>query len=166
MSATISTARRPARPCAAAAPAAPMATYCRHGGPISSIRRRRSWPPRLGSWCAAITNYAAAADRAGSACSTRIRAGPTASIAPHRIEDRPAQLIAGVGGSKLQELGHAPIAGAELDGMAVRDGIALARFGYLVLDRNPEGGWDGVLYAPDDTVLARCKIGGRNLDCR
>jgi hypothetical protein len=58
------------------------------------------------------------------------------------------------------------IAGAELDGVAVRDGIALERFGYLVLDRNPAGGWDGTLYAADDTVLARCRIEGRSLACR
>jgi hypothetical protein len=80
--------------------------------------------------------------------------------------ERPAQLIVGTGGDKLQTLGSTRIAGAELDGMTVRDGIALERFGYLVLDRNPAGGWSGVLYAPDDTVLARCKISGRNLECR
>ena len=80
--------------------------------------------------------------------------------------ERPAQLIVGTGGDKLQDLGQAPIAGAELDGMTVRDGIALERFGYLVLDRSPAGGWDGVLYTPDDTVLARCRIAGRSLACR
>jgi hypothetical protein len=80
--------------------------------------------------------------------------------------ERPAQLIVGTGGDKLQELGQAPIAGAELDGMRVRDGIALARFGYLVLDRDPAGGWDGVLYTPDDAALARCRIAGRSLECR
>ena len=80
--------------------------------------------------------------------------------------ERPAQLIVGIGGTKLQELGDAPIAGSELDGMTVRDGFALARFGYLVLDRNPAGGWNGVLYAPDDTVLARCSLAGRNIDGR
>jgi hypothetical protein len=80
--------------------------------------------------------------------------------------ERPAQLIVGTGGDKLQDLGHAPIAGADLDGMTVRDGIALERFGYLVLDRNPAGGWDGVLYTPDDAVLAHCRIAGRSLECR
>jgi hypothetical protein len=80
--------------------------------------------------------------------------------------ERPPQLIVGTGGTLLQELGQAPIAGAELDGMTVRDGIALARFGYLVLDRDPSGGWDGVLYAPDDAVLARCRISRRSLECR
>jgi hypothetical protein len=79
---------------------------------------------------------------------------------------RPAQLVVGTGGDTLLDLGHARIAGAELDGMTVRDGIALERFGYLVLDRDPAGGWDGVLYTPDDTVLARCKIAGRSLACQ
>ena len=79
---------------------------------------------------------------------------------------RPAQLIIGTGGDKLQGLGSAPIAGTDLDGMTVRDGIALGQYGYLVLDRNPAGGWDGVLYAPDDTVLARCRLSGRSVNCR
>jgi Calcineurin-like phosphoesterase len=80
--------------------------------------------------------------------------------------ERPVQLIVGTGGDKLQDLGSTPITGTELDGMTVRDGIALARYGYLVLDRNPVGGWDGVLYAPDDTVLARCRLSGRSVNCR
>lgn len=80
--------------------------------------------------------------------------------------ERPPQLIVGTGGTELQELGRDPIAGAEIDGMRVREGIALQRFGYLVLDRNPAGGWDGVFHAPDDAVLARCRIAGRRLECR
>ena len=80
--------------------------------------------------------------------------------------ERPAQLIVGTGGDNLQIRVQTEIAGAELDGMTVHDGIALARFGYLVLDRDPQGGWAGVLYTPDDTILARCKIAGRSLDCR
>ena len=80
--------------------------------------------------------------------------------------ERPAQLIVGTGGDRLENRVQTEIAAAELDGMTVRDGIALQRFGYLVLDRSPAGGWDGVLYAPDETVLARCKIAGRSLDCR
>ena len=62
--------------------------------------------------------------------------------------ERPAQLIVGTGGDSCKPLGPTRIAGAELDGMTVRDGIALQRFGYLVLDRDPAGGWNGVLYAP------------------
>ncbi|MGE0257530.1 MAG: metallophosphoesterase [Alphaproteobacteria bacterium] len=80
--------------------------------------------------------------------------------------ERPAQLIVGTGGDRLENRVQTEIAGAELDGITVRDGIAIERFGYMVLDRNPAGGWDGVLYAPDDTVLARCRIAGRSLGCR
>jgi hypothetical protein len=79
--------------------------------------------------------------------------------------ERPPQLIVGTGGDKLGDVRRTPIAGAELDGMTVRHGIGLARFGYMVLDREPAGGWNGVFYAPDDSVLARCKLAGRSLTC-
>jgi hypothetical protein len=44
--------------------------------------------------------------------------------------------------------------------------MALAEFSYFVMERNPAGGWDGVLHAVDDRVLARCRLFGRELDCR
>ena len=78
--------------------------------------------------------------------------------------ERPAQLIVGTGGDALLRLGNTPIIGAEIDGMAVRRGFAEARFGYFVMERG-EGGWYGTLYAPDDAVLARCHIAGREIDC-
>jgi hypothetical protein len=79
--------------------------------------------------------------------------------------ERPAQLIVGTGGDALLRLATTPIAGAEIDGMAVRRGFADARFGYFVMERS-DSGWDGTLYAPDDAVLARCRIAGREIDCR
>ena len=78
--------------------------------------------------------------------------------------DRPAQLIVGTGGDKLLPLGKAPIVGAEIEGMAVRRGFAAERFGYLILERSA-GGWDGTLHAPDDSVIARCILAGRTIDC-
>ena len=77
---------------------------------------------------------------------------------------RPAQLIAGTGGDTLLPLGKAPLAGAEIDGLKVRRGVALERFGYLILERSVEA-WDGTLYAPDDSVLAHCRLAGREVDC-
>jgi hypothetical protein len=47
----------------------------------------------------------------------------------------------------------------------VRRGLALKRFGYFVMERS-ENGWDGTLYAVDDTILARCRLAGREIDCR
>jgi calcineurin-like phosphoesterase family protein len=79
--------------------------------------------------------------------------------------ERPAQLIVGTGGDTLLKLGRDPIVGAEIDGMTVRRGFATERFGYLMMERTATG-WDGTLYAPDDTVLARCRLGGREIDCR
>jgi hypothetical protein len=35
----------------------------------------------------------------------------------------------------------------------------------LIMERTATG-WDGTLFAPDDAVLARCRLGGRDIDCR
>ena len=78
--------------------------------------------------------------------------------------ERPAQLIVGTGGDKLLRLGPAEIAGTEIDGMKVRRGFASERFGYFIMERDGPG-WNGTLYAPDDTVIARCRLEGRSLDC-
>jgi predicted phosphodiesterase len=77
--------------------------------------------------------------------------------------ERPAQLIVGDGGASLYDV-ERPI-GAEIDGMPVRRGFGLDRFGYFVMERS-ENGWDGTLYAVDDTILARCRLAGREIDCR
>jgi len=77
--------------------------------------------------------------------------------------DRPAQLIVGDGGASLYDV--EPPVGAEIDSMPVRRGLALKRFGYFVMERS-ENGWDGTLYAVDDTILARCRLAGREIDCR
>jgi len=79
--------------------------------------------------------------------------------------ERPAQLVVGTGGDTLLKLGEVPIVGAEIDGMPVKKGLASARFGYFIMERSG-GGWDGTFYAPDDAVLARCRLEGRALDCR
>jgi hypothetical protein len=79
--------------------------------------------------------------------------------------ERPAQLIVGTGGDTLLTLGRAPIAGAEIDGMKVREGFASERFGYFIMERDAAG-WDGTLYAPDNAVIARCRLAGRELACR
>ena len=78
---------------------------------------------------------------------------------------RPAQLVVGTGGDTLLPLGKTPIVGAEIDGMPVRQGLASERFGYFIMERNGQG-WDGTFSAPDDSVIARCRLEGRALDCR
>ncbi len=79
--------------------------------------------------------------------------------------EHPTQLVVGTGGDTLLPLGRDPVVGATIDGMSVRKGFAAERFGYFIMDRTAAG-WDGVLYAPDDTVLGRCKLAGRDVDCQ
>jgi hypothetical protein len=79
--------------------------------------------------------------------------------------ERPAQLIVGTGGDTLLRLTTTPIVGAEIDGLPVRRGFADQRFGYFIMERSGDG-WDGTFYAVDDTVIARCRLEGRALDCR
>ena len=79
--------------------------------------------------------------------------------------NRPSQLIVGVGGDTMLDLANHPLVGAEIDGMKTLKGFALMRFGFFVMERNASG-WDGTLYSDDDEVLARCRIAGRELDCK
>ena len=79
--------------------------------------------------------------------------------------ERPAQLVVGDSGDTMLELGKEQPVGAEIDGAKVRKAFALERFGFFVLDRTAAG-WDGTLYDTNDTVLARCQVSGRDLECR
>jgi hypothetical protein len=78
--------------------------------------------------------------------------------------ERPAQLIVGTGGDTMLDLANVPLVGAEIDGLKTTKGYALKRFSFFVLERNG-GFWDGTFYADDDTVLVRCRLDGRRLDC-
>ena len=78
---------------------------------------------------------------------------------------RPAQLVAGVGGSHYDKL-ELPVGSTlEIDGMKART-FATTQYGYLVMDRTDKG-WDGTLYAVEgDRVLAHCRFEGRSAECR
>jgi len=78
--------------------------------------------------------------------------------------NRPAQLIVGDSGDTMLDLADVTLAGSEIDGMTVVSGFALKEFGFFVMDRTGEG-WNGTLYADEHTILARCRISGRALDC-
>jgi hypothetical protein len=77
---------------------------------------------------------------------------------------RPSQLIVGDSGDTMLDLANVPLAGSEIDGMAVTKGFALERFGFFVLERNGDG-WNGTLYSNAKSVLATCRLDGRALDC-
>jgi len=48
--------------------------------------------------------------------------------------------------------------------MRVASGFALKRFGCFIMEAS-DGGWDGTLYSSDDTILARCHLRSRSLEC-
>jgi predicted phosphodiesterase len=78
--------------------------------------------------------------------------------------DRPSQLIVGVGGDTMLELGKTPLVDAEIDAKRVASGLALKHFGYFIMEATAEG-WDGRLYGSEDAVLAHCQLRGRSLEC-
>lgn len=77
---------------------------------------------------------------------------------------RPAQLVVGTGGDTLAPFFGPTPAGTLIDRLPVRGAFALGRMGYLLLERGA-GGWDGTFHGPDDAVLARCRLAGRELAC-
>jgi hypothetical protein len=54
--------------------------------------------------------------------------------------------------------------GVEIDGWKPRRGLAIADYGYLVLQRLGQG-CSGTVYAPTDEVLARCRVLAREVVC-
>jgi hypothetical protein len=78
--------------------------------------------------------------------------------------DRPSQLIVGDSGDTMLALANDHPAGSEIDGMTVTGGFALERFGFFVMERDGQS-WNGTLYATDNSVVARCSLQGRALDC-
>lgn len=77
---------------------------------------------------------------------------------------RPAQLVVGDSGDANDDIVQRPDAGRVMDGLPLTRGSMMRDFGYLVLNR-VEDGWRGTLHAVDDSVLARCRLSGRSIDC-
>ncbi len=80
---------------------------------------------------------------------------------------RPAQLVAGTGGDSEEEADLRRIRTSQrtLDGLAAQR-LTFARFGYLMLERDPTGpGWSGIFRDMDDHPVADCRLDGRALTC-
>ncbi len=77
---------------------------------------------------------------------------------------RPAQLVVGEGGDANDAIVQPITAGMSIDGMKLRRVFASPDWGYLVLHRTATG-WAGTVYSIADTVLATCRIHGRDLAC-
>ena len=81
---------------------------------------------------------------------------------------RPAQLVAGTGGDVQEESDLSRIRTSQIgiDGLAAQR-LTFARFGYLMLERDPAGdGWSGLFRDLNDQPVAACRLQGRELTCR
>jgi hypothetical protein len=80
---------------------------------------------------------------------------------------RPAELIVGTGGDRLDSNTAASIATAQLsiDGGAPAATFGMSRFGYYVFDRKGEA-WEGAFHDLTDKVVARCRLAGGRLTCQ
>jgi hypothetical protein len=80
--------------------------------------------------------------------------------------DRPAQLVVGTGGDRLDSnKAAAPAPGAiAIDGAPPAKAFSMTRFGYFVLDRKGEA-WEGAFHDLSDRVVARCRLAAGRLTC-
>ena len=78
--------------------------------------------------------------------------------------ERPAQLIAGEGGSASDAKEQPAGAGIDIDGMKTRRIFTLSEYGFVLLRRTPQA-WSATVYSIADQVLARCSLHGRDITC-
>ena len=70
-----------------------------------------------------------------------------------------------IGSALYDKMELAPGSEIAIDGMKAR-AFATTEYGYLVMDRTPNG-WQGTLYGVEgDRVLAHCSFKERSIDCR
>jgi hypothetical protein len=83
---------------------------------------------------------------------------------------RPPSLVIGNGGAPFAAIARPATAGDIIDGLPIQSSFMLARrHGFALFERDGDaqgsGGWRGSLIAPDGTVMARCRVQRRQLDC-
>jgi len=76
----------------------------------------------------------------------------------------PPQLLVGNGGDKL-DTAPGDLAGLEIGGVKIADGMSLPGFGFLLLHREAAS-WSGEGYDATGALIARCSIAAKRLDCK
>jgi hypothetical protein len=77
---------------------------------------------------------------------------------------RPPQLIIGNSGVEMDDPITTPLAGLEIAGATVRDGLTYVRFGFTTLERDA-GGWRVVTRDETGAPLSECFLSGDGLAC-
>ncbi len=75
----------------------------------------------------------------------------------------PPQIVAGFGGDAL-DAAPPDLAGINLSGTTIKDGLSLGGFGFLMMTRE-QPGWRIDVYRVDGTIEDHCKFAQRRLDC-
>ena len=75
----------------------------------------------------------------------------------------PAAIVAGFGGDAL-DVAPPNLAGVNLSGTTVKDGLSLGGFGFLMMVRE-QSAWRIDVYRVDGTIQERCKFALRHLHC-
>jgi hypothetical protein len=78
--------------------------------------------------------------------------------------DRPAQIVAGNGGTKRINPVYPDPKGIEMAGDTVSQGATLDEFGYFTMEES-KNGWTGTAYDSQSTPRLKCKLKGRKLSC-
>ena len=78
---------------------------------------------------------------------------------------RPAQLIAGDGGTKLSGPLPNSLAGTQINGATVVAGATEHEFGYTLFQRKGHG-WKLALKGPERGTIVRCTVQGNQTACK
>ena len=79
-------------------------------------------------------------------------------------EDRPAQLVAGDGGTAMHNPLPMKLEGIQVAGASIASGGSVHEFGYTELTKSP-GGWSVELKNPAGQILADCTVRGGRTEC-
>lgn len=80
------------------------------------------------------------------------------------VQKLPPQLLVGNGGDKLDEAPE-DLHGIEIGNKTIADGITIPGFGFLLFRRG-EDGWNGEGYDAAGSLVGRCILAAKRLDCK
>ncbi len=79
---------------------------------------------------------------------------------------RPAQVIVGASGTRLDTaLKRSNIAGLNIAGAKIMQGISITHFGFMTMEKTPQG-WNAQMRDPYGKVLANCQLRGQKFLCK
>lgn len=78
---------------------------------------------------------------------------------------RPVQLVAGDGGTKLEDRIPSEVKGLSIQGFMIAEGESEGVYGYTLLEKRSKG-WNLVLREPKSDDLVKCSLDGDDVSCK